>query len=196
MRKSLCLIAAALLLHGQLVAPTQRTHANGVDEPCATRRHGDCKPSGPVAVLFEHEGGSANPCVLRFSLRPLVDLESVEWNLRLPDGAALMAGTGSGSAATARGAVTEGWASVALPAGPSCEIQLETKAALTVLDANGERVREIVRERATLSLGEPPRATNATNVTNVTYVPSHQPGRVPGRPIAVEIVPSRIVEGR
>lgn len=190
MRKSLCLIAAALLLHGRMVAPTHRTPANDVDEPFATWRHEDCKPSGPVAVRFERKGGTGNSCVLRFSLRPLVDLESVEWNLRLPEGAALMAGAGSGSAATTMGAVTEGWASVVLPAGTYWEIHLETKAALTVLDANGDRVREIVRERATLSLGEP------RPETHVMVVPGHQPGQVPSRPIEVEIVPSRIVEGR
>lgn len=190
MRKSLCLIAAALFLHGQRVAPAHRSPASDIGEPSATRRHEDCKPSGPIAVRFEREGGAGNTHLLRFSLRSLVDLESVEWNLRLPEGAALLAGTRSGSAATARGAETGGWASVVLPPGPYFEIQLETKTALTVPDASGNHVREIVRERATLSLGEPPPATN------LAYVPDHRPGQVPGRPLEVEIVPSRIAEGR
>lgn len=190
MRKSLCLVAAALLLHGRVVAPAQRMPVDEADASWTAWRHEDCKPSGPVAVLFEREGGAGNLCILRFSLRPLVDMESVEWSLRLPDGAALLAGIASGGATTAKGAVTEGWATVLLPAGPYFEIHLETKAALTVLDARGERVRELVRERETLSLGVPPRAKH------VMSVPGREPGQAPGRPIEVELVPSRSVGGR
>jgi len=117
-----------------------------------------CKPLAPISVQISAREPSGGPVVtLDFAVRPVLGLQAVAWHLQLADGLTLLEGEVDGEAAPERDALTEGTASVVLPAdGRFVRATLVVTGAFMGHDEHGESGLETVQVESSLSWGELP----------------------------------------
>ncbi|MFT7464352.1 MAG: hypothetical protein ACI9EF_002707 [Pseudohongiellaceae bacterium] len=127
-----------------------------------------CKPQGPIHVQLIDEGQAGGRLDLALSLRPLMDLTVLDWELELPQGAVLLEGNLGGSASTERGKETHGRVAILLPVDSSFrQVTLVAHGVFLAEDLDGRTgegtvdgsapalIEEPVVVRSTLSWGEP-----------------------------------------
>ena len=148
--RSLLLACAALL-------PISAEHADLPSAPGAAPLRADpsCKPSGPLAVELAVAGRRPDGALeLSFSIRPVLSMQAVEWELELPADGRLVEGAAFGSATTERDDRTSARAVVWIPRGDGrTEVRLRVSGRFEATDELGGRRDEAVEVVRAVSWG-------------------------------------------
>jgi hypothetical protein len=160
MRRALALLAlaaAAVLAALSAAAPdTPQAGRIGRSLPCGVAGG---KPLAPLEVTLEASPATGSVPV-SFTIRPLIEMQSVRWEWELSPGLVVVDGAMAGEAGGVRDAITDGRATVSVPWGGYGRATLRVSGTFLGRDAAGNTAPETVRVESAFTWGTAPAPTD------------------------------------